>query len=128
MFVPPICQGRIIWINVPGKGGKAKRRPVVITTSDAEITAETELAGIVCSHTSANVEPRPADYVEIPHHPAGRCRTKLRKPTVAVCRWPVKLKKEEIAGLAADDFGGVVNPNLLEKVIKTTAALQGPAK
>jgi hypothetical protein len=30
--------------------------------------------------------------------------------------------------LAADDFGGVVSPNLLEQIIKTTAALQGPAK
>jgi hypothetical protein len=125
MPVPPVCQGRIVWVDVPGRDGKLKRRPVVITASSAEIASGDDLAGIVCSHSSASVHPRPSDYEELPHDPSGVCRTKLRKPTVAICRWRARISQTQLARLDAQDFGGVVQPRLVETMIKKSLDYPG---
>lgn len=117
MPVPTLRQGRIVWVEVADARGNVKRRPVVIITSDDDIEREEELVGVVCSHTSAHVDPRPADYIEVPHDPVGVCRSKLRKPTVAICRWAVSLTKSDLSALDARDYGGVVPARALEAIV-----------
>jgi hypothetical protein len=119
MSVPNLCQGRIVWANVADARGNIKRRPVVIITSDDDIDGAEEIVGVACSHTSVHVEPRPEDYIEVPHDPAGVCRSKLRKPTVAICRWTVSLTKSALAALEKEDYGGVVPATALEPIIDT---------
>ncbi|MGH7135104.1 MAG: hypothetical protein ACREHD_05145 [Pirellulales bacterium] len=118
MPVPSLCQGRIIWSDVADRLGNVKRRPVVIVTPDDDIKTAAELIGVVCSTTSAYVQPRPADYIEVPHHPTGNCRTKLRKATVAVCRWTVELSKELLLALDEEDYAGVIPPRTLKSIIE----------
>ena len=117
MPVSALCQGRIVWIEVADARGNVKRRPVVIITSDDDIEGAEELVGVVCSHTSVYVEPRPADYIEVPHDPKGVCRSKLRKPTVAICRWSVSLTKSALAALDKEDCGGIVPARMLEQIV-----------
>lgn len=68
-------------------------------------------------HTSVHVEPRPKDYIEVPHNPAGVCRSKLRKRTVAICHWTVSLRKPVLAALEEDDYGGIVPATALERIV-----------
>lgn len=117
MSLLTLCQGRIVWVEVDDLNGNKKRRAI---TSNDDIPAAEALAGVVCSHTSVHVQPRPADYIEIPHDPLGVCRTKLRKPTVAICRWAVQLAKSMLSALDEGDYGGVVPPGLLELIIEKT--------
>lgn len=119
MPVPSLCQGRIVWIAVADARGNVKRRPVVLITSDDDIEDADELVGVVCSHTSVHVEPRPEDYIEVPHDPAGVCRSKLRKPTVAICRWTVSLTKSDFVAIERGDYGGIVPVTALEQIVDT---------
>ena len=112
-----LCQGRLVWIEVVGLDGQMKRRPVVITTPDAEIASATELACVACSHSAAFRTPRPADYVEIPYHPSGRCRSKLTKQTIAICGWTVTVPKADIEALPDRYLGGIVPPQTLKSII-----------
>ena len=125
MSVPSLCQGRIIWIDVPDARGNIKRRPVVIITSDDDIAVAEELVGVVCSHTSVHIEPRPEDYIAVPHDPAGVCRSKLRKPTVAICRWTISLPQSALAALDKADYGGIVPATALEPIVDTAVKLLG---
>jgi hypothetical protein len=125
MPVPSLCQGRIVWIDVADAWGNAKRRPVVIITSDGDIDGAEELVGVVCSHTSVHVEPRPVDYIKVPHDPAGVCRSKLRKPTVAICRWTISLTKPALAALQHDDYGGIVPATTLELIVDAAVKYLG---
>jgi hypothetical protein len=120
MPLPSFCQGRILWVEVADAHGNVKRRPVVIITSDDDIQLAEALVGVVCSHSSVHVQPRPADYIDIPHDPAGVCRSKLRKPTVAICRWAVSLTKPALAALKQGDYGGVVPASALELIVDAT--------
>ena len=125
MPVPSLCQGRIVWIDVADARGNIKRRPVVIITSDDDIAGGEELVGVVCSHTSVHVEPRPDDYIEVPHDPAGVCRSKLRKPTVALCQWTIVLTKSSLAALENDDYGGIVPATALDVIVDTAVRCLG---
>jgi hypothetical protein len=125
MHVSRLCQGRIVWIDVSDARGNVKRRPVVIITSDDDIDGADELVGVVCSHTSVHVEPQPEDYIEVPHHPAGTCRSKLRKPTVAICRWTVSLTKSALTALEHDDYGGIVPATALEAIVDAAVKYLG---
>lgn len=115
-----LCQGRLVWIDVTGLDGRPKRRPVVITTPDTDIASATELAGIACSHSAVLRSPRPADYFDMPYHPSGRCRSKLTKPTIAICRWTVKLPKADIETLPDRYIGGVVPRTLVQQLIQAS--------
>lgn len=118
-----LCQGRIIWIEVPDKNGyNAYSRPVAVLTTDSEIHSEDVIVGVVCSNTSAEVCPRKATWIEIPHQTDGRTRTKLRKPTVALCEWIEPFKK---ADAQAAKMGGIVPPSVLLQIIKLVEAIHG---
>ena len=111
--MPELCQGRIVWAVVPDKHGhNAYPRPVIILTPQNEISSATELFGVVASNTASRTAPRPSSYIEIPHHPLGMVRTKLKVPTVAVCEWLVSIERSQIIST-----GGIVPPHVLEAVI-----------
>lgn len=116
--MPNLCQGRLVWVEVTGLDGQMKRRPVVITTPDVDIASATELTGIACSHSAAFRTPRPPDYIEIPFHPTGRCRSKLTKATIAICHWTVSLPKAVVEALPDRFVGGVISPNLVRRMIE----------
>jgi hypothetical protein len=101
-------------MGVPDRNGKNDYdRPVVILTPDDEISAAKELFGMVCSTTSAMRNPRPHYYIELPHQPQGKVRTKLTKPTVAICTWTVPINPPR----DIKKIGGVVPPDVMELMI-----------
>jgi len=88
---------------------------VIILNRTEEITTAEKLTGVVVSHTASLCNPRPSYYVEIPYHPQGMVRTKLKKPCVAVCDWLVEFDKQ----VPESDICGIVPPRLLELIIET---------
>lgn len=117
MFVLLLCQRRIVWSVVADRRGNYKHHPVVILTHESEIPDAEYLAGVVCSHSAHSQASRPDTWVELIHHPHGLCITQLKKPTVAICEWGVRLHKQSIR---EEDLGGLVSPSqfvlLLEKI------------
>jgi hypothetical protein len=108
-------QGAIVWATVKDtRGGNPKKRPVIVLTSNHEIRSGDVFVGIVCSNSAALVVPLPDSCVRIPFDPAGKCRTLLRKPTVAVIGWYAEVPVDAIA---ADDVGGVIPSTLLATII-----------
>jgi hypothetical protein len=100
-------------MGVPdGNGHNDYDRPVIIMTPDEEIANGEELYGIVCSHSSALKNPLPHYYIALPYQPQGKVRTKLKKPTVAICTWAIPVKRESIKSC-----GGTVPPGTLELII-----------
>ncbi len=118
-----LIQGRIIWIAVPDKNGfNSYPRPVAVLTKTDEILSEDAIVGVVCSHTSAEVHPRKDTWIEIPHSPDGRTRTKLRKSTVALCEWIEEFKKSDAQ---AADMAGIVPPGILLRIINLVKQIHG---
>jgi len=111
-----LCQGRIVWIELADRKGYNKYpRPVIILTRDDEIPLTDVLVGVVGSHTAAMQNPRPSEYIEIPHHPARTTLTKLNRPTVAICTWIIEIDKST---LTEDMMGGIVSPKYLVQIIE----------
>jgi len=108
-----------VWVEIADPGGNNfYHRPVIVLTSDDEIVFSDTLVGVVASNTAANINPRPDDYIAIPYHPAGNCGTKLKKPTVAVCNWIVKIEK---CNIAPGCMAGVVPPRILKEILEQVA-------
>lgn len=85
----PLRQGSIVWTSVADQyGNPPKRRPVLIVSSDDDISELAQVVGIVCSHTSALKNPQPDCWVWLPFNANGNGCSKLTKPTVAICTWP----------------------------------------
>lgn len=119
--MPPLCQGRIVWVPIADRNGHNRyHRPVVILTPDDEIADSEELFGVVASHTSAVQDPRPPFCVDLPFHPSGQVRTKLKKPTVALCGWIAKVPKVDIE---PDNIGGIVPPSIIEQILEIRATI-----
>jgi len=112
----PLRQGRIVWTPVRDRfGNPPKHHPVVIISRDDEIAEHDTVFGVVISHSAAMQDPRPNDYVELPHHPRRLCKTKLNKPAMAVCSWVVEIAN---SGYAESDIGGFVEPRILLEIIR----------
>ena len=115
-----IRQGVIVWATVyDPRGGNPKKRPVIVLTADREIRDDGVFVGIVCSNSAANVVPRPDHYIEIPFQRDGACRTRLRKPTVAIVGWYAEVP---VSSVPREDVGGVVPPLLLESIVRAVIA------
>lgn len=110
-----LTQGRLIWMAVRGYDGQWKSRPVVVITANRDIPSSPVIVGVACSHSAAeSSDPLPENYVDLPFHPSGNCRTKLTKRTVAICNWVVRIEK---ATIQLSSFGGLVPPQQLETII-----------
>jgi len=110
------CQGRLIWAFVlDPRGRNPKKRPVVILTSNQEIATVDVFVTVVASCSAASRVPRPDHFIGLPFQEFGYCSTKLRKPTVVICDWLAEIPKS--TAFSSDDFGGIVLPNLLRRII-----------
>ncbi len=94
-------QGQIIWTPVRDPfGNPPANHPVIIISSDDDNKTHDTVVGVVASHTSAMMKPRPDGCIALPFHPNGNCLTGFRKETVAVCKWIVSIPSDghEIRG------------------------------
>ena len=90
----PLGPGRIFWAVYPGGRGTGKERPMIVTTRRADIIRTRQVFAVVCSTDFR--EPVGPDEVRLPFDPQGRCITKLKQDTVAVCIWTTPLPVEQI--------------------------------
>lgn len=110
--------GRLVWAVIADRNGYAKPmpRPAVVLGVPPEDRPDDPIAVTVC--TTRVDTPMPADQVAIPWHSSGQSRTKLKRPTFAVCSW--------VAEIAAGDihqFGGIVPPEQLAEIVAKVRAL-----
>lgn len=111
-----LVQGRIIWASLPDPEGKNRKdRPAVILTRTDELQSNEPF--VVVAATTTFREPLPPSSVKLPWHPRGAVRTRLRKPTVAVCNWLITIREQDIL-----DFGGIVPADVMMKIVTQAAS------
>jgi len=81
---------------------------MVVLRSDADTTWVK-----VCSNSAAEAENPPEPYVRLPFSPDGNCRTKLKKPTIAICTW-----YDTISTTSEYELGGTLPNNALCEVLR----------
>jgi hypothetical protein len=92
---------------------------------NSDIRDQDEVVGVVASFTAALHDPRPDHYIELPHSHDGKGASRFVKPTVAVCKWVVKLKKSEIK---QEKIGGIIQPKYIREIILKINELQANKK
>ncbi len=102
--------GRIFWAVYPGSRGGGKLRPMIAVSSDADIRQNKATVAVVCS-TDFDKPLEPFE-VQLPFSPDGRCRTKLRKPTVAVCDWTTVFRVDDI-----EEYGGWLEQSVVLEIL-----------
>lgn len=118
--MPRLEQGRIVWAELPSSDESArKRRPAVVVTSTMEIKPGESFVIVVA--TTKFDEPLPEDHVRLPWHRNGTVRTKLTKPTVAVCSWLAEIRESDVL-----QMGGVVPSRELLEIVQKVAKLLPP--
>src|SRR5437764_831477 len=103
----PLGPGRIFWEIYPGERGGDKRRPMIVATRRTDILRTGKVLAVVCS-TDFKEPLIPDLEVRLPSHPEGKCSTRLREDTVAVCDWTAVFAAETIK-----ETGGLVPIDLL---------------
>jgi mRNA-degrading endonuclease toxin of MazEF toxin-antitoxin module len=84
--VPDLCRGRIVRVEVlDPQNRNPKSRPAVIVSPTEEIRPDGDVV-LVAITGSTNAAPAEMQ-VALPWHAQGQTRTKLTKPSVAVCNW-----------------------------------------
>src|SRR5262249_1651484 len=103
------CHGRVIWVTINDPQGRnPKRRPAVIITPTADITAEGEVwvVGITTKFEEAPAEVQ----TELQYDPRGNCRSGLRERSWAVATWVARVPVSAIEGYA----GTIPGPQMAE--------------
>ncbi len=109
MAIDPLLPGRIFWSVYPGDRGDGKKRPMIVATRRVDLMRTGQVVVVVCS--TAFAEPLLPEEVRLPFEPDGRCVTKLRQDTVAVCDWVATLPVAEIR-----ETGELVPADLLREI------------
>lgn len=86
--------GRIVWVPMTDARGITKRRTALVLTVPEDSATEGTVDVMAISSTFP--EPIPPDCVELEHHPQGRCRTRLTRRCVAVCRWVERIALSDV--------------------------------
>jgi mRNA-degrading endonuclease toxin of MazEF toxin-antitoxin module len=108
--VAKLEQGRIVWTELPSSDGTTtKRRPAIVITPTSKISQDEPFQ--VIAATTKFTEPLPDDHVQLPWHRAGKSRTQLRQPTVAVCTWIFSITESQV-----EKMGGVVPPSAMIEI------------
>ena len=110
-------RGRIIWAILRDHNGFAKNRPAIIITrtEDIDLHAALEVMAITTSFPS----PALANHIELPWHPQGKTRTRLRRRSAAVVNWLDEVNTDEILELQGD-----VPPALMLQILERLDQLQ----
>ncbi len=122
--MPTLQRGQIIQAEVADPQGKNRKvRPLIILTPTEEIREGERFVAVAVSSTFPH--PIPEDCVELPYHPAGQVRTRLRKPSVAVCSWHIGLLHTDVI----QPIGWVPNQQMLAILEKAKQfAIPSPPK
>jgi mRNA-degrading endonuclease toxin of MazEF toxin-antitoxin module len=87
--VADLCRGRIVRVEVldpQDRNPKCRPAVIVIPTEDIRPDGEVVLVAITSSVNAAPAERQ----VALPWHAQGQAKTRLTKPSVAVCDWVFK--------------------------------------
>lgn len=104
-----LAPGRLFRAVYPGTRGEGKPRPMIIMNRSVDIRRTREVIAVVCTTSFAlPIEP---DEVRLPFDPEGRCVTRLKQDTVAVCNWTTTYPADQI-----QETTGVVPGNLLREI------------
>jgi mRNA-degrading endonuclease toxin of MazEF toxin-antitoxin module len=116
----PLGPGRIFWAVYPGSRGGGKPRPMIVVSRRTDLLRTGQVFAVVCSTTFR--EPIEPDEVRLPFAADGRCVTRLREDTVAVCSWTTPFAAADIA-----ETGGLV-PTELPREICAKAGISYPSE
>jgi mRNA-degrading endonuclease toxin of MazEF toxin-antitoxin module len=118
-----LCRGRIVRVEVlDPQGRNPKSRPAVIVTPTEEIRPDGEVVLVAITGT-LNAAP-PEMQVALPWQRQGRTKTRLNKPSVAVCTWVFKRPVSSI-----QSYSGIVpDRQMLEILDKINALAPPPAE
>jgi mRNA-degrading endonuclease toxin of MazEF toxin-antitoxin module len=75
------------------QGRNPKCRPAVVISRDDEIAAGGDVWVVGVTGQSGR---EPSLEVELQYDPQGKCRTGLRKPSVALCGWLTKVAASDV--------------------------------
>ena len=106
--MPSFETGRLLWAIIADPSGFAKPdpRPAMILRP----SPDGKSAVVVVGSTKVS-SPLADDQVMLPWDHQGTGRSKLRRPTVAICSWIATLELSEAT------FGGIVHPDCIELII-----------
>jgi mRNA-degrading endonuclease toxin of MazEF toxin-antitoxin module len=93
--VPQILQGSIIRATVTDtRGQNPKTRPLVVVTGNAELS---QTDSILCVAVTGEFDnPLLPNEILLPWHPRGKCRTRLKKKSVAKCSWVCEIRHSDV--------------------------------
>ena len=92
-----ISAGRVLWVELSPRG-QGKRRPAVaLNAPDRDGLVYVVVGSASCEPSDLSVA------FELPWHPAGHCRTRLKKRTILDLAWIECISVSEIK-----DIGGVL--------------------
>ena len=117
MTTPPIRQGDIFWLDhcEPLHGDVAKRRPVVVVSSDEALAGSPDAVVVACTSSAL---PSDASAIELPSRErTPQTKTGLGRRTWAIATWLLPVEKR----LLVNYIGYVPRPTLrrlLEAVVK----------
>lgn len=94
--MPSVQQGSVIraWVTDPS-GKNPKARPLVVVSTNSEIAREKSFVAVaITGHPDGSV--LESDEVPLPWHAGGRCKSGLKKPSVAKCSWMCPLTLSDV--------------------------------
>jgi hypothetical protein len=110
--VPKPEHGRIVWATMRSSDGRTrKKRTAVILTRSTDISESEPF--VVVAITTTFPDPPPEDHVLLPYDPTGRCVTRLKQRTAAVCSWFDEINESDI-----EAYAGVVPPTLMLEIVR----------
>lgn len=118
----PLGPGRIVWAVYPGDRGDGKMRPMIVASRRTDIMRTGQFLAVVCS-TSFHEPLVEGVEVRLPSDPEGKCCTRLKEDTVAVCDWIVSLDEDEIS-----ETGGLVPIALLREICRLAGIVLPPER
>ncbi len=110
--MPKPEHGRIVWATMRSSDGTSrKKRTAVVLTRTSDIVEGEPF--VVVAITKTFPDPPPDDHVLLPYAPTGRCVTRLKERTAAVCSW-----FDEILETDVEEYAGVVPPTLMLEIVR----------
>jgi hypothetical protein len=106
--------GSIVSVTMTDRNGHSKVRPAVVVTRNVDVAAGRPIIVVAISGTFS--EPLPPEWVPAPWAAGGHPRTKLHRPSVAVCDWQEVGSRSDI--VAVTGFMPLAAPTRIVEVIE----------